>query len=124
MKKIGILGMAILFTNGVAVAGESMTQSERNMKEKTTHSNTTMQGNADQTGEVKHKSTTMEKQQQTTASDDMDGDATTRERVEMERKGSTTTTESSDAGAPGSTQEYRRQSETHHQHSTTEVEKK
>jgi len=123
MKKIGILGMAMLFTTGVAVAGESMTQSERNMKEKTTQSTTTMQGNADQTGEVKHKSTTMEKQQQTTASDDMDGDATTRERVEVERKGSTTTTDSSDAVAPGSTQEYL-QSETHHQHSTTEVEKK
>src|SRR5581483_45734 len=122
MKKFGMLSMAILLTAGVAVADESMTQSESNVKEKTSQSTTTVQGNADQRGEMRHDSTTVEKRRQTTTSDDMGEDATTREKIEVEKKHSKTTTDSSDEGTPGSTQEYHQQSETH-QHSTTEVEK-
>lgn len=124
MRKVGIFSIAILLTAGVAVAGEGITQSERSTKEKTTQSTTTMQGDVDQTGEVRHKSTTVEKRHQATTSDDMDGDTTAREKIEVEKNHSKTTTESTDAGLPGSTQEYHRQSETHHQNSTTEVEKK
>jgi hypothetical protein len=121
MRKFGILSLAFLFTTGVAIAGESMMQSEKSVKEKTTQSTTNLQDNADVTGEVQHKSTTVEKQRQTT-SDDMDG-MTASEKIEVEKSRSKTTTESGDDSIPGSTQEYRQQSETHH-HSSTEVEKK
>ena len=122
MKKFGILSLAFLLMTGVAVAGESMTQSEKSVKEKTTQSTTNLQDNTDVTGEVQHKSTTVEKQRQTT-SDDMDGNVSASEKIEIEKRRSKTTTESSDVGIPESTQEYRQQSETHH-HSSTEVEKK
>ena len=100
MKRIAMLSAAILLTAGVAVAGEAVIQSEKNVEEKATHS-TTVQDN-----------------------DDMDGNMTTRKKVEMEKKRSKTTTESNDEGLPGATQEYQHQSETYHQHSTKEVEKK
>ena len=122
MRKFGILSLAFLLTAGVAVAGESMMQSEKSVKEKTTQSTTNLQDNTDVTGEVQHKSTTVEKQRQTT-SDDMDGNVSASEKIEIEKRRSKTTTESSDVGIPESTQEYRQQSETHH-HSSTEVEKK
>jgi cytoskeletal protein RodZ len=118
MRKIEIFSIAILFMAGVAVAGD-VTQSEEHSKESTMHS-TTMQGNADQTGEMRNKSTTVEKRRQTTTSDDMDGDTTTHENVEMEKKHSqTTTSDGSDGNTPGSTREYH-QSETHHQDTTVE----
>ena len=122
MRKIWILNIAILLMAGVAFAGEDMTQSETSVKEKTSHS-TTVQEDADQ-AQRKHESTTVEKQHQATTSDNMDEDATTQEKVEMEKKHSTTTTsEDTDSLSPGSVQEYRHQSETHHQHTTKEVEK-
>jgi hypothetical protein len=122
MRKFGILSLAFLLTSGVAVAGESMMQNEKSIQEKTTQSNTEVQNNTNPAGEMSHKSTTVEKQQQTT-SDDMDGNVTASEKIEMEKRRSKTTSESSDVGVPGSTQEYRQQTETHH-HSSTEVEKK
>jgi hypothetical protein len=122
MRKFGILSLAFLLSAGVAVAGENMMQSEKSIKEKTTQSTTSMQDNMDPSEPVRHESTTVEKQRQTT-SDDMDGNLTASEKVEMEKRRSKTTTESSDDSIPGSTQEYRQQSETHH-HSSTEVEKK
>jgi Tfp pilus assembly major pilin PilA len=122
MKKVAVLSSAILLIAGVAVAGE-MTQSEQKVKEKSSYS-TTVQEDANQAKEKEHKSTTVEKQRQTTTSDDMTGDTTTRQ-VEVEKKRSqTTTSEDTDSVAPGATQEYRHQSETHHQHTTKEVEKK
>jgi hypothetical protein len=122
MKKFGILSLAFLLTTGVAVAGESMMQNEKSVKEKTTQSTTNLQDKMDPSGAVRHESTTIEKQRQTT-SDDMDANVTSSEKVEMEKKRSKTTTESGDVSIPESTQEYRQQSETHH-HSSTEVEKK
>jgi hypothetical protein len=122
MRKFGILSLAFLLSAGVAVAGENMMQSEKSIKEKTTQSTTNLQDNMDPSEAVRHESTTVEKQRQTT-SDDMDGNLTASEKVEMEKRRSKTTTESSDESIPGSTQEYRQQSETHH-HSSTEVEKK
>jgi len=122
MKKIWILNIAILLMAGVAVAGEDMMQSETNVKEKTSHS-TTVQEGANQAQKT-HESTTVEKQHQATTSDNIDEDATTQEKVEMEKKRSkTTTSEDTDSLSPGATQEYRHQSETHHQHTTKEVEK-
>jgi len=47
MRKIWMFNIAILLIAGVAVAGEDMTQSETNVKEKTSHS-TTMQEGANQ----------------------------------------------------------------------------
>jgi hypothetical protein len=122
MRRIAILSAAVLLMTGVAVAGEDITQSEKSVQEKTTHSTTTLQENADQTGETRHNSTTVEKQHQTTTSNDMDGNAGTHKKVEVEKNRSKTTTESNDEGIPGSTQEYHQQSETHHQH-TTDIEK-
>ena len=122
MRKFGIFSLAFLLSTGVAVAGESMMQNEQSIKEKTTQSTTDLQGDMDRTGEVRHKSTTVEKQRQTT-SDDMNGNVSASEKIEMEKRRSKTTTESSDVGIPESTQEYRQQSETHH-HSSTEVETK
>lgn len=124
MKKITILTMGIFLMAGVAIAGESMMQSESNVKEKTTQSTTTLQGNMDQTGEVRHDSTTVEKRREETTSGDMGMGATSRGKVEVEKNRSKTTIESSDEGVPGTPQEYQRKSETHHEHSTTEVEKK
>jgi hypothetical protein len=122
MRKFGILSLTFLFTTGVAVAGESMMQNEKSVKEKTTQSTTNLQDNMDPSGAVRQESTTVEKQRQTT-SDDMDGNVSASEKVEVEKSRSKTTTESGDDSIPGSTQEYRQQSETHH-HSSTEVEKK
>jgi hypothetical protein len=122
MRKFGILSLAFLFTTGVAVAGESMMQNEKSVKEKTTQSTTNLQDNMDPSGAVRQESTTVEKQRQTT-SDDMDANVTSSEKVEMEKRRSKTTTESGDVSIPESTQEYRQQSETHH-HSSTEIEKK
>lgn len=120
MRKIWILNIAILLMAGVAVAGEDMMQSETNVKEKTSHS-ATMQEGTNQ-AQKEHESTTVEKQREAT-SDDMNGDEATQEKVEVEKKHSTTKTEGIDPSSPGSTQEYRHQSETHHQKSTKEVEK-
>jgi hypothetical protein len=123
MRKIWILHIAILLMAGVAVAGEDMTRSETNVKEKTSHS-TTLQEGAHQ-AQKKHESTTVEKQRQTTTADDMDGDTTTREKVEVEKNRSkTTTSEDTDSPSLGAAQEYYQRSETHHQHTTEEVEKK
>jgi len=122
MRKFGILGLAFLLTSGVAIAGESVMQNEKSIHEKTTQSNTDVQNDTNLAGEMSHKSTTVEKQQQTTL-DDMNGNVTTSEKIETEKRRSKTTSESSDVGVPGSTQEYRQQTETHH-HSSTEVEKK
>ena len=122
MTKFGILSLAFLLMSGVAVAGESMMQSEKSINEKTTKSTTNLQNDVDQAGELSHKSTTVEKQRQTT-SDDMNGDVSTSEKIEMEKRRSKTTTESNDTSIPESTREYRQQSETHH-HSSTEVETK
>jgi hypothetical protein len=106
---------------GVAVAGDYGTQSEKKVKETTTHSTTMQEGVNHPQGKT-HESTTVEKQQKTT-SDNMDGDTTTRNKVEVEKKSSHTTT-SPNPHSSGATQEYRHQSETHHQNTTKEVEKK
>jgi len=121
MKKIWILNIALLLMAGVAVAGEDMMQSETNVKEKTSHS-ATMQEGANQAQKT-HESTTVEKQRQDTTSDDMSGDVTTQEKVEVEKKHSKTkTSEDMNPSSSGSAQEYRHHSETQ-QHSTKEVEK-
>src|SRR5262245_3466471 len=101
MRKFGIFSLAFLLTTGVAVAGESMMQNEKSIKEKTTQSTTNLQDNMDPSGAVRHESTTVEKQRQTT-SDDMDGDVTASEKVEMEKRSSKTTTESGDDSMPDS----------------------
>ena len=125
MRKVEILSIAILLMAGVAVAGEDVTQSEKNIKENTTHS-TTVQENVDQTGQKRHKRTTVKKQRETTTSDNTGADPTTRKRMEVEKKSSTTTTsEGTDADdSPGAVREYHQQSETHHEHTTKEVDKK
>jgi cytoskeletal protein RodZ len=122
MRKIWILNIGMLLMAGVAVAGEDMIQSETKVKEKTSHS-ATVQEDGNQ-AQKDHESTTVEKQHQATTSEDMDGDTTTRDKIETENKHSQTTTlEDTDSSSPGSEQEYRHQSETHHQHTTKEVEK-
>jgi len=122
MKKIWILNIAILLMAGVAVAGEDMMQSETQVKEKTSHS-ATMQEGTNQ-AQKEHESTTVEKQHQTTTSDDMDGDKTTQEKVEVEKEHSKTkTSEDIDPSSLGTEQEYSHKSETHHEHTTKEVEK-
>lgn len=123
MRKVGIVSVAVLFLASVAVAGEKVTQSENTVQEKTVQS-TTMQKEADQPGMKQSQGTTVEKQQETTTSDQM-GDEITNKRVEVEKKSSTTNTaEGTEAHSPRAVQEYHQQSETHHQGSTTEVEKK
>jgi len=121
MRKILVINIALLLVAGVAFANEDMMRSETKAKEKTSHS-TTMQEDGNQ-AQSKHEDTTVEKQRQSTTSDDMGGSSTDREKVEIEKKHSQTTT-SEETGSPsvGSEQEYRHQSETHHQHSR-EVEK-
>jgi cytoskeletal protein RodZ len=122
MKKIWILNIAILLMAGVAVAGEDMMQNETNVKEKTSHS-TTVQEGANQ-AQKEYESTTVEQQREATTSDDMDGDKTTQEKVEVEKKHSQTkTSEDIDPSSPGTAQEYSHKSETHHEHTTKEVEK-
>ncbi len=121
MRKVVIGSMAILLMTGMAFAGESMMQSEKNVKEKSVHS-TTVQENAGPVGETNHNSTIVEKRRQTTTSDDMDGDTTTREKVEVENHRSKTTTQSNDQGSPSSTRQgYQQKSETYHQKTTKEV---
>jgi hypothetical protein len=122
MIKVLIGSIALLLMTGMAFADDSVTQSERNVKEKTIHS-TTVQENADPTGETSHNSTSVEKRRQTTTSGDLDGDTTTREKVEVENHRSKTTTQSNGEVSPQSTQEYHQQSETYHQHTTKEVDK-
>ena len=122
MRKIWILNIAFLLMAGVAFAGEDMTRSETRVQEKTSHS-AAVQEDGNQ-AQKNHESTAVEKQRQTTTSDEIDGDESTREKVEMEKKHSqTTTSEDTDSPSLGSEQEYRHQSETHHQHTTKEVEK-
>lgn len=122
MRKLAIFSTIAAFVAGVAIAGEDLTQSESNVKEKTTHSTTTtVQGNPDHSGKTQHHSTTIEQQRRTTTSDDMDGDTTSREKVEVEKHRSKTLTERNDESLPRSTQEYHQQSEAYHQHTTKEV---
>ena len=123
MRKVGIVSAAFLFLASVAVADEKVTQSENTVQEKTVQS-TTMQKDADQLGMKQSESTTVEKQRETSTSDDK-GEEITNKRVEVEKKSSTSrTAEGTESHSPGAIQEYHQQSETHHQHSTTEVEKK
>jgi hypothetical protein len=123
MRKVGIVSAAVLFLASVAVAGEKVTESENTVQEKTVQS-TNMQKEADQPGMKQSQGTTVEKQRETTTSDQM-GDEITNKRVEVEKKSSATSTaEGTEAYSPGAVQEYHQQSETHHQGSTTEVEKK
>jgi len=110
----------ILLMAGVAVADDSMTQSETKVKEKTVQS-TTMPEHVAQPVEKKYKKTRIEKQRQTTTSDDAEGSITTQEKVEMEKQHSKSTSESSDEGSLGSTQEYQHHSESY-QHTTKETE--
>ena len=119
MKKVAMLSSAILLIAGVAGAGE-VTQTEKKVQEETSYSNT-MQDDADLARANKHESTTVEKRQQTTTSDDMNGDTTTRE-VEVEKKRSeTSTSDDPNSVSPGATQEHSQQTETYHKHTTQEV---
>lgn len=111
MKKHLILSGAILLLAGVAGAGETVTQSEQNIKEKTTHS-TTVQENAAQPPERTYKSTTVEKHQQTTR-DNADGLTTTQEKMEVKKERSINNNETGNENPVGSTQEYQHHSETH-----------
>ena len=124
MRKIGIVSTAILFLASIAVAGENVTQSENNVQEKIVQS-TTMQKDADQPEMKQSESTTVEKQRETSASDDKGDEITSKGRVEVEKKSSATSTaEGTESPSPGALQDHHQHSETHHQHSTTEVEKK
>lgn len=119
MKKVAMLSSAFLLIAGVAVAGE-VTQTEKKVQKEKIYSNT-MQDEADHTRANKHESTTVEKRQQTTTENDMNGDTTTRE-VEVEKKRSqTTTSDDTDSVSPGSTQGHSQKTETYHQHTTKEV---
>ena len=123
MRKVGIVSAAFLFLASVAVAGEQVTQSENTIQEKTVQS-TTMHKDAHQLGMKQSESTTVEKQRETSTSDDK-GEEITNKRVEVEKKSSATSTaEGTESHSPGAVQEHHQHSETHHQHSTTEVEKK
>lgn len=124
MKKFSLLSAALLLTASVALAGETVTQSENQMKEKTVRS-TTVQDDIDQPAMEQHQSTTLEKKRETTTSNAPGDDPTLRTRTGVEqRRSETSTSETTESRSPGPVQEYSHQSETHHQHTTTEVEKR
>lgn len=122
MKKIGMFTVAALLLASGAVAGDGVTQSESRVKE---HS-TTMQGDATQPGTQQSHSSTVEKQQKTTTSaTDERGEEITDKRVDVQKESTTSsTTEGTGTNATESVQQHHQHSETHHRHSTTEVEKK
>ena len=124
MKKLSLLSAALLLTASVAVAGETVTQSENKVKEKTVRS-TTMQDDIDQPAMERYHSTTVEKKRETTTSNSTGDDSPINTQTGVEQKRSeTSTSETTESHSPGAVQEYRHQSETHHQHTTTEVEKR
>jgi len=123
MRKVAILSAAVWLMAGMAAAcGEHVTRSEKNVQEKATYSST-MQDNAGLAEEKRHESKTVEQKQQTMTSDGMGENTTAREKSAAEERRSETTSPSSVENSLGSTQEYHQQSETFHQHSTTEVTK-
>ena len=123
MRKVAMLSAAVLLMTGMTVAcSEHVTRSEKNVQEKSTYSSTT-QDNRGLAEEQRRDSATVEQKQQTITSDGMGENTTTRERSTVEKKRSETTSPSSVEDSLGSTQEYRQQSETFRQHSTTEVTK-
>jgi hypothetical protein len=123
MRKVAMLSAAVLLMTGMTVAcSEQVTRSEKNVQEKSSYSST-MQDNSDLTSERRHDSATVEQKQQTITSDGMGENTTTREKSTVEKKRSETMSPSSVEDSLGSSQEYRQQSETFRQHSTTEVTK-
>ena len=123
MRKVAMLSATVLLMTGMTVAcSEQVTRSEKNVQEKSSYSST-MQDNNDLTSERRHDSATVEQKQQTITSDGMGENTTTREKSTVEKKRSETMSPSSVEDSLGSSQEYRQQSETFRQHSTTEVTK-
>ena len=123
MRKVAMLSAAVLLMTGMTVAcSEHVTRSEKNIQEKSTYSSTT-QDNKGSAEEQRRDSATVEQKQQTITSDGMGENTTTREKSTVEKKRSETMSPSSVEDSLGSSQEYRQQSETFRQHSTTEVTK-
>ena len=123
MRKVATLSAAVLLMTGVTVAcSEHVTRSERSTQEKSTYSST-VQDNREPMLEQRRDSSTMERRHETTTSEGMGGNMTTRENSTVEKSRSETMSPGSDEDSLGSTQEYNQQSETFHQHTRTEVTK-